>query len=110
MERLAAGVSYVDLNFCETPRIIATAVLQGPDGVALLDPGPASTLPTLRRALADAGIAMQDVSTIILTHIHLDHAGSTGTLVGENPGLRVYVHEIGAPHLVNPEKLLASAA
>jgi glyoxylase-like metal-dependent hydrolase (beta-lactamase superfamily II) len=110
MERLAAGISYVDLQFRETPRIIATAVLQGSDGVALLDPGPTSTLSRLRQELAGTGVALDDVTTIVLTHIHLDHAGATGTLVKENPRMKVLVHEKGAPHLVNPEKLLASAA
>src|SRR5262249_18530660 len=49
------------------------------------------------------------VTTILLTHIHLDHAGATGTLVRENPKLRVFVHEIGAPHMADPAKLVASA-
>jgi glyoxylase-like metal-dependent hydrolase (beta-lactamase superfamily II) len=110
MDRLAAGLSYVDLKFQRTPRIIATAVLQGSGGVALLDPGPASTLGTLRQELEETGITIQDVSAIVLTHIHLDHAGATGTLLEENPRARVYVHESGARHLANPEKLLASAA
>jgi glyoxylase-like metal-dependent hydrolase (beta-lactamase superfamily II) len=88
--------------------VIATAVLHGPE-IALVDPGPSSALPVLRRELADAGIAIADLSAILLTHIHLDHAGATGTLARENPRLRVYVHERGAPHLVDPSKLLASA-
>jgi len=107
---LAAGLSYFDLSFLGRPRIIATGVLHGPGGVALVDPGPSSTLATLRRELSDAGIAMRDVTALLLTHIHLDHSGATGTLLRELPGLRVYVHEKGAAHLVNPEKLLASAA
>jgi glyoxylase-like metal-dependent hydrolase (beta-lactamase superfamily II) len=77
--------------------------------VALVDPGPSSALPVLRRELERAGIAMADVTTLLLTHIHLDHAGATGTLVRENPRLRVFVHEKGAPHMVDPAKLLASA-
>jgi glyoxylase-like metal-dependent hydrolase (beta-lactamase superfamily II) len=75
----------------------------------LIDPGPTSTLPRLRSTLAAAGIAMGDVTTVLLTHIHLDHAGATGTLVKELPKLRVFVHEKGAPHMTNPDKLLASA-
>jgi glyoxylase-like metal-dependent hydrolase (beta-lactamase superfamily II) len=110
MNRLAAGISYVDLRFRETPRIIATAVLQGSDGVTLLDPGPTSTLSILREELDRAGASLEDVTTILLTHIHLDHAGATGTLVKENPRVKVLLHEKGAPHLVNPDKLLASAA
>lgn len=109
MHRLATGISYFDLKFRQTPRIIATVVLQGPGGVALLDPGPTSTLPTLREELGRAGITIADLTVLVLTHIHLDHAGATGTLVKENPRLKVYVHERGAPHLINPEKLLASA-
>jgi glyoxylase-like metal-dependent hydrolase (beta-lactamase superfamily II) len=106
---LADGLSYVDLQFLGTPRVIATGVLYGPGGAVLVDPGPSSTLPILRAALGSAGIAIADVTALLLTHIHLDHAGASGTLVHENPRLRVYVHANGAPHLVNPEKLLASA-
>src|SRR5262245_280182 len=109
MQTLAAGVSYFDLNFQGRPRVIACAVLHGPGGVAIVDPGPSSTLPALHRHLADAGVSMADVTAILLTHIHLDHAGATGTLVRENPNLRVYVHEIGAPHMADPTKLVASA-
>ncbi len=109
MERLAAGISYADLNFQGTARIIATAVLQGPGGVALVDPGPTTTWPTLRGELQAAGISLADVTAIVLTHIHLDHAGAAGTLVREHPALRVYVHEKGAPHMVDPSKLMASA-
>jgi len=109
MDRLAPGVSYVDLMFRSTPRIVATAVIQGPRGVALLDPGPTSTLPTLEAELEKSGIKPGDVSDIVLTHIHLDHAGATGTLVRRNPALRVFVHEKGAPHMVDPARLLASA-
>src|SRR5438552_3738428 len=110
MITLTTGLSYLDLDFRGVPRVIATAVVHGPGGVALIDPGPSTTLPTLRRELEDAGLSMADVRALVLTHIHLDHAGATGTLVHENPGLRVYVHEKGAPHMIDPEKLLASAA
>jgi glyoxylase-like metal-dependent hydrolase (beta-lactamase superfamily II) len=110
MKTLASGLSYVDLDFLGVPRVIATVVVHGPGGVALIDPGPSSTLPVLRAALERAGLAMRDVTALLLTHIHLDHAGASGTLVRENPGLRVYVHEKGAPHMVSPEKLLASAS
>jgi len=109
MNNLAPGISYIDVNFLGVPGIIATAVLHGPGGVALIDPGPTSTLPALRQALERAGIRMTDVRSIVLTHIHLDHAGATGTIVHEHPDVRVYVHEKGAPHMIDPGKLLASA-
>jgi glyoxylase-like metal-dependent hydrolase (beta-lactamase superfamily II) len=57
-----------------------------------------------------AGINPSDITALLLTHIHLDHAGAAGTLVRENPRLRVYVHEKGAPHMADPAKLVASAA
>jgi len=110
MIALASGLSYLDVNFCGVPGVIASAVLHGPGGVAIVDPGPSSTLPALRAGLERAGIAIADVRSLLLTHIHLDHAGATGTLVRENPALRVYVHEKGAPHMVDPAKLIASAS
>jgi glyoxylase-like metal-dependent hydrolase (beta-lactamase superfamily II) len=109
MITLAFGLSYLDLNFYGVPGVIASVILHGPGGAAIIDPGPSSTLPTLRAGLERAGMALADVRAILLTHIHLDHAGATGTLVRENPALRVYVHEKGAPHMVDPAKLLASA-
>jgi glyoxylase-like metal-dependent hydrolase (beta-lactamase superfamily II) len=109
MLRLAAGVSYCDLQFQSRPRIVAAALVHGAGGAAIVDPGPSSTLPALRAALEGSGLSLRDVAALLLTHIHLDHAGATGTLVRENPALRVYVHERGAPHLVDPSKLLASA-
>jgi glyoxylase-like metal-dependent hydrolase (beta-lactamase superfamily II) len=109
MITLASGLSYLDLNFDGVKGVIASVILRGPGGVAILDPGPSSTLPALRAGLEHAGIMLADVTSILLTHIHLDHAGATGTLVRENPALRVYVHAKGAPHLVDPAKLIASA-
>jgi glyoxylase-like metal-dependent hydrolase (beta-lactamase superfamily II) len=109
MITLASGLSYLDLHFYGVKGVIASVILHGPGGAAIIDPGPSSTLPALRAELTQAGIALADVRSILLTHIHLDHAGATGTLVRENPALRVYVHEKGAPHMVDPSKLLASA-
>jgi glyoxylase-like metal-dependent hydrolase (beta-lactamase superfamily II) len=109
MSTLASGLDYVDLNFLGNPEIIATAILQDAAGVALVDPGPSTTLETLRASLDRKGIAMRDVRQILLTHIHLDHAGVTGTLVRENPAIEVFVHERGARHMIDPSKLLASA-
>ena len=109
MQTIARGITYTDLQFLGLPRVIATAVLQSPAGVALVDPGPSTCLDTLRAALTEQGISLGDVRTLLLTHIHLDHAGATGTLVRDNPDIQVYVHERGAPHMVDPAKLLSSA-
>ncbi len=73
------------------------------DGL-LIDPGPGSTVEALL-----AGLGELEPRAILLTHIHLDHAGATGTLARRFPDARVYVHEIGAPHVVDPSRLLKSA-
>ena len=88
---------------------MASALLESGGHVSLIDPGPASTVETVREELRSRGISIADLNAILLTHIHLDHAGATGSLVRENPKLPVYVHRNGAPHMINPSKLLASA-
>lgn len=103
------NADYIDLLFKGSPRVVATAVLQGPDGVTLVDPGPTSCLPALEAGLKERGLTLRDVRNLLLTHIHLDHAGATGTIVERVTGIRVYVHERGAPHMIDPEKLLSSA-
>ena len=109
MQTIARGITFADLMFLSKPRIIATAVFQSPEGVALVDPGPTTCVDTLKAELAAQGIAIADIRSVLLTHIHLDHAGVTGTLCLENPKIKVYVHERGAPHMADPTKLLASA-
>jgi glyoxylase-like metal-dependent hydrolase (beta-lactamase superfamily II) len=84
-------------------------VLAGPGGVALVDPGPASSLAGLRSALGARGASLADVRAILATHIHLDHFGAAGAIVRENPRVRVYVHERATRHVIDPSRLLASA-
>jgi glyoxylase-like metal-dependent hydrolase (beta-lactamase superfamily II) len=107
---LASGIDYIDVNFLGYPNIIATAVLHGPGGAALIDPGPTTSLPNLEAGLARGGLRMDDVRQILLTHIHLDHGGAVGTIVEAHPQIEVFVHERGAPHLADPAKLLSSAS
>jgi glyoxylase-like metal-dependent hydrolase (beta-lactamase superfamily II) len=109
MPVLASGLDYVDLNFLGRPEIIATAILHGAPGVALIDPGPATTIPQLTSALTRKGIRFEDVQQILVTHIHLDHSGSVGSILEKYPHIDVVVHGRGAPHLADPAKLLASA-
>jgi len=99
----------VDLMFQGRSRAIATGVIRTPAGVLLVDPGPATCIARLVRTLAELGIASRDLHGLLLTHIHLDHAGAAGTMVRHHPHLKVYVHERGAPHLIDPARLLASA-
>ncbi|WP_407539288.1 MBL fold metallo-hydrolase [Deinococcus radiomollis] len=100
----------IDLNFQGVPGTIATYLLATSDGLALVDTGPSSTLPALQAGLAALGASLQDVRHLLLTHIHLDHAGAAGTLLAELPQARLYVHSRGAAHLMAPERLMASAA
>jgi glyoxylase-like metal-dependent hydrolase (beta-lactamase superfamily II) len=97
----------IDLQHLGRSRVIASYLLLG-DEPALVDCGPTSCLDGLEAGLATHGLAVEDLRHLVLTHIHLDHAGAAGALVRRNPGLRVYVSEIGAPHLVDPARLEAS--
>lgn len=101
------AVSCLDLNFLNRPHAIAAYAIPYSKGVVLVDCGPASTLDGLRAALEREGLSLEAVTHVLLTHIHLDHAGAAGALARQ--GARVYVHPAGAPHLRNPEKLLNSA-
>ena len=104
-----AAITPLDLHWTGKPRCIASALYRSEDFVGLIDPGPASTLGNLREQLEQQRLRVSDLRAILLTHIHLDHAGATGSLVQENPAVQVYVHSRGAPHLVDPSKLLSSA-
>jgi glyoxylase-like metal-dependent hydrolase (beta-lactamase superfamily II) len=99
----------IDLLHLDTPGIIGCYVLETDDGPALFDCGPATCIEHLKAGLAESGLALTDLRHLLLSHIHLDHAGAAGTLVREHPSLQVHVSEIGAPHVVDPSKLEASA-
>jgi glyoxylase-like metal-dependent hydrolase (beta-lactamase superfamily II) len=106
---MSAHLQTVDLQFLGHEHVIATAVLHGSDGLVLIDPGPATTVPSLERGLQALGASLDDVHAILLTHIHLDHSGDTGTIVAAHPNIHVYVQERGAPHVIDPSRLVASA-
>ena len=103
------STTLLDTNWLGHPRSIAAVLLESDGHRAIIDPGPASSLPTLRQHLDSRGISVSDLNAILLTHIHLDHAGATGALIRENPNLEVYVHKVGMLHMADPTKLLASA-
>ena len=97
----------LDLNFQGRPQAIAAYLIKSEGAVVLIESGPGSTLPGLEEGLAKQGLSPHDITHLLLTHIHLDHAGAAGWLARQ--GAQVYVHPVGAPHMLNPEKLLASA-
>jgi glyoxylase-like metal-dependent hydrolase (beta-lactamase superfamily II) len=101
--------SLIDLHHLGNDRSIGCYLLETDDGPALFDCGPASTVAALKTGLAQLGVELTDVRHLLLSHIHLDHAGAAGTLVREHPGLQVHVSERGAPHLVDPGRLEGSA-
>jgi len=104
-----AGIAYGDLRHLDRPEAIAACLIDTGDGIGLLDPGPSSCREALEGLLARFGARRDDVRHVFLTHIHLDHAGVTGSLVRDVPRARVYVHARGAAHLLDPTRLLASA-
>ena len=99
----------MDLHHQGEERVIGVYLVETVDGLALFDSGPSTCIPALKERLAERGLELRDLRHLLLSHIHLDHAGAAGTLVREHPGLQVHVSEIGAPHLVDPSRLERSA-
>jgi len=99
----------IDLHHQGHERTIGAYLVDTDDGPAIFDCGPATTVDALKAGLAAHGLALHDVRHLLLSHIHLDHAGAAGVLVREHPELQVHVSEIGAPHLVDPSRLERSA-
>lgn len=97
----------IDLEHNGLPGAICSYLLIEPEPT-LVDPGPFTGLEALRRGLDVAGLRVEDLRHVLLTHVHLDHAGVAGHLVSENPRLRVHVHDDAVRHLVDPERLVAS--
>jgi glyoxylase-like metal-dependent hydrolase (beta-lactamase superfamily II) len=104
-----ASLRPIDLHFGGAERAIGVYLLDTPDGPALFDCGPTSTLPRLKEGLRERGLELRDLRHLLLSHVHLDHAGAAGAIVREHPELTVWVSEIGAPHVVDPSRLERSA-
>jgi glyoxylase-like metal-dependent hydrolase (beta-lactamase superfamily II) len=94
----------IDLRFQDAERIIGVYLVETPEGPALFDCGPATTFERLQQE-----VDLRSIRHLLLSHIHLDHAGAAGHVVRANPDIRVHVSEVGAPHLVDPSRLLSSA-
>jgi len=107
MNNLEPDVQCIDLNFQSKKGAIASYLLPTPHGGILIESGPGSTIPALISGLATFGLSVKNISDVFLTHIHLDHAGAAGWL--SRQGINIHVHPNGAPHLLDPSKLLSSA-
>jgi glyoxylase-like metal-dependent hydrolase (beta-lactamase superfamily II) len=103
----AASIQVIDLHYLGNEGSIASYVLPSDDGPVLIETGPRSTLKHLETGLKRLGWSLRDVRHALVTHIHLDHAGAAGQLAAG--GTRIYVHEFGAQHLIDPSRLNASA-
>jgi glyoxylase-like metal-dependent hydrolase (beta-lactamase superfamily II) len=98
----------LDLLFQNCPTAIASYLIPHPDGLVLVESGPGSTQETLQKQIENAGYQIEQITHVLLTHIHLDHAGASGWLAAKT-GAAIYVHHRGAPHMLDPSRLLASA-
>ncbi|MCA9780387.1 MAG: MBL fold metallo-hydrolase, partial [Candidatus Eremiobacteraeota bacterium] len=101
-------IHIIDQEFLSSPQVIASYLIEGEEGLVLIETGPASVRTTLERKVESLGFQLDQVKHVLVTHIHLDHSGGAGYWAQR--GSQVHVHERGARHLVSPEKLLASAA
>jgi glyoxylase-like metal-dependent hydrolase (beta-lactamase superfamily II) len=107
--QVEGGTWLIDLGFQGRGRVVAAYLLVDRSELALIETGPSSTLPRLLTAVRQAGFDPGRIRKVLVTHIHLDHAGAAGPLARDNPEITVYVHPVGAPHMIDPSKLLASA-
>jgi glyoxylase-like metal-dependent hydrolase (beta-lactamase superfamily II) len=107
--RIGPGVIEIDTLLGGWTRMTAGYLIEGPSPT-LVETGSQSSVPTLLAALADLGVGATDLANVVVTHIHLDHAGGVGDVARAFPNATVYVHEKGARHLVDPERLVQSAS
>lgn len=98
----------INLNFQNTQKVIAAFLIKGKEGYVLVETGPHSSWPSLQSSLGELGVDLKEIKGILVTHIHLDHSGGVWQLA--KSGIPCYVHPIGRPHLVDPNKLYNSAA
>ena len=97
----------IDLKFQNVEGVIAAFLIESEGELALIESGPGSTLPVLRAGIEELGFSVSDVSKVMLTHIHLDHAGAAGWWAAQ--GATIFVHPNGVKHLIDPSRLMESA-
>lgn len=105
----APALAPIDLLHVGLARSIGVYLIETDDGLALFDCGPATCVPALHDGLAARGLALADIRHLLLSHIHLDHAGAAGAIVRAEPHVQVHVSALGAPHVVDPSRLESSA-
>lgn len=104
---LPSHIQLFDLQFQGNDHTVAAFLLESDEGPVLIETGPHSTFPQLETCIREAGYATSDIRHVLLTHIHLDHAGAAWEFAQR--GAKIYVHPLGAPHMQRPEKLYHSA-
>ena len=109
MELIADGIRQLDTLLGGMDQMTAGFLVEGPQP-ALVETGSQSSVPAVEAALAAAGLGPDDLRWVIVTHIHLDHAGGVGDIAAAFPKATVVVHEKGARHLVDPSRLIDSAS
>lgn len=106
---LSDGLGMIDLQFWGENNLIAAYVIETSDGLVVIETGPANAADRLLEGIQELGLDPADLRHIAVTHIHLDHAGAAGALLRQFPDTQLYVHRIGAPHMIDPSRLLQSA-
>jgi glyoxylase-like metal-dependent hydrolase (beta-lactamase superfamily II) len=106
---LGANRFQLDLDFRDVEGLIASYALPGPDGWTIVETGPTTCREHLAAGVSAAGIGAEEVDRVLVTHIHLDHAGGLGTAAELFPRATLYVHREGLAHMMDPTKLIASA-
>jgi glyoxylase-like metal-dependent hydrolase (beta-lactamase superfamily II) len=109
IRQLEPDLFLIDHEFQGVPGTIVSYLLTDGDDLTLIETGPATTMDTLLAGVRAAGFDPDQITRLIVTHIHLDHAGGAGSLIQRLPRARLFVHRVGAPHMVDPSKLLSSA-
>jgi glyoxylase-like metal-dependent hydrolase (beta-lactamase superfamily II) len=108
-QEVEPGIFLLDHHFRGSPGVIASYLVADQDALTLIETGPASTMETLLAGVRQAGFDPEQIGRVVVTHIHLDHAGGAGALLRRLPHARLYVHTVGAPHLIDPSRLMTSA-
>jgi glyoxylase-like metal-dependent hydrolase (beta-lactamase superfamily II) len=103
----APGISGIDTRMIGREMVTSAYLLHG-DEPALVETGPSLSRDAVNQGLTELGIGPNDLAHVVVTHIHLDHAGGVGTLARTYPRAAIWVHERGAPHLVDPTRLMSS--